>query len=151
VGAAFLGSWLPDVDRLGARVHRRSRFERRSLAAAAAIGLVRLPAVVFALVARHRGLTHSLLGAALAGLVGALLLSPVGPTASLVAGAGIGLGYLAHVLADGLTPSGVALWAPLSRRPVRLLPPGLRIRTGSLREALFALATVALLAVLVGV
>jgi hypothetical protein len=45
VAAAFYVSWLPDVDQLGSRVHRRSRLERRSLVAGAVGALLRLPLV----------------------------------------------------------------------------------------------------------
>ena len=137
--AAFYGSWLPDIDRLGSRVHRRSALERRS----AVIGLVafvfRLPALVVGVIARHRGASHSALAAAAAGLLTALIAAPLGGTAATVAGGGVFVGYVAHLSADALTPAGVPLWAPLSRQRVWLLPAAWRISTGSWREAAVAL------------
>lgn len=132
------GSWLPDADRLGTRVHRRSRLERRSLLAAA-VGLVaRLPLVTFALVARHRGVSHSLVACALVGAAAALGLA-LPPPAPALAG-GLALGYAAHVLTDACTPAGVALLAPFARRRVWLVPARARLRTGSAREGLLAAA-----------
>jgi len=140
---ALYGSRLPDVDQLGARVHRRSRVERRHVLAGAAGLLVRLPALMCALVARHRGATHSL---AACGLVAALSLGAGAltgvPLGVLLAG-GLAVGYTLHVLADACTPAGVRLWAPLSARRVRILPAGARIPTGSRREALLVALAVA--------
>ncbi len=134
------GSWLPDADRLGTRVHRRGRLERRSLAAGALGMILRLPLVAFALVARHRGISHSLaacvLFAALAAALGVWLPAPVAPAAG-----GLAVGYGAHVLADACTPAGVALWAPFSRRRAWLVPRRARIRTGSPPEGLLAATT----------
>jgi membrane-bound metal-dependent hydrolase YbcI (DUF457 family) len=147
--AAFYGSWLPDVDQLGSRVHRRSRLERGSLVAGAVGALLRLPLVAFGALASHRAATHSATACvAVAGGVG-LAVAPLGlAVAPIVAGA-IGLGYAAHVLADACTPAGVRLWWPLSRRRVWLLPAGCRIATGSVRELLLAVCVLALVVVLV--
>ena len=140
---ALYGSRLPDVDQLGARVHRRSRAERRSLLVGAAGLLVRLPALLFALAARHRGVAHSVAACSLvvALAVGIGALTDVSLLV-LVAG-GLAIGYTLHVLADACTPAGVRLWAPVSRRPVRILPPVARIPTGSRREALLVALVVA--------
>jgi membrane-bound metal-dependent hydrolase YbcI (DUF457 family) len=145
---AIWGSWLPDADRLGTRVHRRGRLARRHMALAVLGAVVRLPLVVFALLARHRGLSHSLAACGLLAVVAALLAGLVGGLGAAAAG-GSACGYLAHVLADSCTPSGVCLWWPLSRRRVWLLPRPLRIRTGSLREALLASAAATLAVALV--
>jgi inner membrane protein len=132
--AAFVGSWLPDVDQLGARVHRRTRLERRTLLAGAAGAVVRLPLVILAAVVSHRTVTHSAFaGAAVAALVAALAL-PAGGALALVVAGGVAIGYASHLAADACTPAGVCLWAPLSWRRVWLLPPRARIRTGSWRE-----------------
>jgi inner membrane protein len=136
---AIWGSWLPDADRLGARVHRRGWVARRHLAVAALGAVLRLPLVVFALLARHRGLSHTLAACGLLAAVAGLLAAVLGGVGAAAA-AGCALGYCAHVLADACTPSGVPLWWPVSRRRVWLVPRPLRIRTGSLREALLALA-----------
>ncbi len=146
VGAAVFGSRLPDVDQLGARVHRRTRLERRGMLLGVAGRVVRLPLVAFAMVARHRGVTHSLAACGVL-VAGAVVLG--GGLPYLVLGAwGLALGYCSHVVADACTPAGVSLWAPFSSRRVRLLPAGARIATGSAAEllvALTALGTVVLL------
>jgi membrane-bound metal-dependent hydrolase YbcI (DUF457 family) len=142
--AAVLGARLPDVDQLGARVHTRTRLERRVRLAGATGGLLRLQLVAFAVVVPHRTVTHSALACAAAGLAG-LVASPAGTGVALVVSGGVAIGYTAHVAADSFTPAGVTLWAPLSRRRVWLLPRRARIRTGSWREvALAAVAAVAL-------
>jgi membrane-bound metal-dependent hydrolase YbcI (DUF457 family) len=145
---AVWGSWLPDADRLGTRVHRRGRLTRRHLAIAALRAVLRLPLVVFALLARHRGSSHSLAACAPFAALAAGLAAVVGGLGAAVAG-GCALGYCAHVLADACAPSGVCLWWPESRRRVWLLPRPLRIRTGSLREGLLAAAAAAVAVALV--
>ena len=137
--AAFYGSWLPDIDRLGSRVHRRSALERRNLLVGLVGFVLRIPAFAFAAVARHRGVSHSLLGAALAGLLSALVAAPFGSAIAVVVGGGVLAGYLAHLAADALTPAGVPLCAPLWRQRVWLLPRAWRVPTGSWREAVVAL------------
>ncbi len=145
---ALLGSWLPDADRRGTRVHRRSRLERRSLLAGALGFVVRLPLVAFALVARHRGISHSLFACALLGAVAVALGMALPPPGIMLTG-GLAVGYSAHVLADGCTPHGVALWAPCSRRRVWLVPRRARVCTGSPREGLLAALSGGLALVLV--
>jgi membrane-bound metal-dependent hydrolase YbcI (DUF457 family) len=140
--AAFHGSWLPDVDQLGSRVHRRSRLERRSLVAGAAGALLRLPLVAFAALASHRALTHSVLASVAATALVGVALTPFAPAVALVVAGGVGIGYASHVLADACTPAGVRLWWPLSRRRVWLLPRRGRIATGSVREAVLAVTVV---------
>jgi inner membrane protein len=46
----------------------------------------------------------------------------------------LSIGYLSHLLADAMTMSGVPLWWPVGEKRVHVLPPGLRLRTGSLAE-----------------
>jgi membrane-bound metal-dependent hydrolase YbcI (DUF457 family) len=136
---AIWGSWLPDADRFGARVHRRGRLARRHLLVAALGAVLRLPLVGFALLARHRGLSHTLAACGLLAVAAALLAALLGGVGAAAA-AGCAIGYCAHVLADACTPSGVRLRWPVSRRRVWLVPRPLRIQTGSLREALLAVA-----------
>jgi inner membrane protein len=81
---------------------------------------------------KHRGITHTLAIAAVFGLVSWYLLPPL--VALVMAG-----GYLSHLLLDALTPSGVPLLWPLTWAPVKLLPRGLRIRTGGMAEKGFVL------------
>lgn len=136
--AACCGSWLPDADRLGSRIHRRTRLERSSLAGAAVGAVLRLPLLAFGALGSHRGASHSALACVAAGGAVGVALAPLGAAAAQVLATGVTLGYGAHVLADACTPAGVALWWPLSRRRIWVLPPGRRIRTGSTRELLIA-------------
>jgi inner membrane protein len=146
VGTAWLGSMLPDADRAGAQVYLRTRLERRVSLLRAFGALGRLPLRVL-IVLPHRGPTHSLVGCALAAALAAALASLVVPTFTAAVGAGMAIGYLAHIAGDACTPAGVPLWAPLSRRRHWLVPRPARVPTGSLREyALTALLTVALTA-----
>jgi membrane-bound metal-dependent hydrolase YbcI (DUF457 family) len=147
--AALIASRLPDVDVPGARIHRRSRLERRNLLAGGAGALLRLPLRLFAALVPHRGVTHSAAACAAAPGLGALLAYPAGAGAALVVGGGVAIGYAAHVAADGCTPGGIRLWAPFSRKRVWLLPPRARIRTGGLGEAAVAMLAAATLVLLV--
>jgi inner membrane protein len=144
--ASLCGSRLPDVDQLGARVHRRSRAERRSPLLGAVGASLRLPSLAFAALVPHRGITHSALACAAATGVAALIAFPTGGGTAFVVGAGVAIGYAAHLAADACTPGGASLWAPVSPQRVWLLPPRARIRTGSLREAALAAGALAALA-----
>jgi inner membrane protein len=146
---ALIASRLPDVDVLGARIHRRSRLERRNLLATAAGALLRLPLVVFAAHISHRSVTHSALACAAVPGLAALLAHPAGAGAALVVGGGLAIGYASHVAADACTSGGIRLWAPFSRRRVWLLPPRVRIRTGSVGERAVAVVAAATLVLLV--
>lgn len=138
--AAVGGARLPDVDQLGARVHRRNRLERRSMLIGIVGAAVRLPLVAFAGIVSHRALTHSALACVAAPVGAAFVGSAVGPSAAALTGVGVAIGYAAHVAADACTPGGVSLWAPLSRKRVWLLPSHARVPTGSGREAALAAA-----------
>ena len=115
--AAMIGGLMPDVD------HPESSLGRRA-------PLLSLPlSALFG----HRGATHSMfaIGLLAAGLQVAALVWPVIAPAAL----GLIIGYVSHVLADVLTPSGVPLmWPSPQRWRVPL------VRTGSVFERLFALA-----------
>lgn len=93
LAAAALGALLPDID------HPNSWAGRK----------MRVVSVPLALVLGHRGITHSLL--AVAGALAVLAVMGVGWIAAPVA-----IGYLSHLAADGLTPSGVPLLWPSRRR-----------------------------------
>jgi inner membrane protein len=75
----------------------------------------------------HRGITHTMLAAAVWGLVCALLL-PGNVALTMF------YGYLSHIALDMCTPSGVPFWGPLTWRRYHLLPGGLQVRTGSFAE-----------------
>src|SRR4051812_41625176 len=143
---AWAGSLLPRADLPRARVYRRTRVERRLLLARGLGALARLPLRPLALLP-HRGITHSACACVLASAAAGALVSVAAPDVSAVAAVGVAVGYGTHIAADACTPSGVALWAPLSRRRWWLFPSHARIPTGSLRE--YALAAL-LAALLVG-
>jgi membrane-bound metal-dependent hydrolase YbcI (DUF457 family) len=137
VAGAWLGSLLPDADRAGSRIHRRRRLERRVLPVRVLGWIARVPLRLLT-VLEHRGITHSLAACAAAAIASGLLASLVVPAVAVEVGAGVAIGYLAHVAADACTPSGAPLFAPLSRRRRRLLPRHARIPTGSAREFVLA-------------
>ncbi len=93
LGAAVLGSLLPDID------HPQSWAGRK----------MRAISVPLSLLVGHRGITHSAV-AVVAGLA-LLLVMGMGWMAAPVV-----VGYLSHLLADSLTPSGVPLLWPSRRR-----------------------------------
>ncbi|MGE5478674.1 MAG: metal-dependent hydrolase [Bacteroidales bacterium] len=93
LGAAVLGALLPDID------HPQSWAGRK----------LRIISVPLALVVGHRGITHSAL--AVAGCLAAMVLLGTGWMAAPIA-----IGYLSHLLADSLTPSGVPFLWPSRRR-----------------------------------
>lgn len=153
VAGAWLGSLLPDADRAGSRIYRARRLERRAWFVRILGMIARLPLRLL-LVLKHRGVTHSLLACAVASIASGLIVSLVVPAAGVHFGAGVAIGYLAHIAADACTPSGVALFVPVSRRRRWLLPAPVRIPTGSLREfaftAIVAVAAVAATAAFAG-
>ncbi|WP_308214330.1 metal-dependent hydrolase [Solirubrobacter ginsenosidimutans] len=139
LAAAWIGSLLPDADRAGSRVYRRTRVERRVPLARLAGWLLRLPLRPLVLL-RHRGITHSLVACAAVALATWALVGLADADLGVAAGAGMAIGYGAHVLADACTPAGVPLWAPLSSKPTWMLPAWARIKTGSAREFVVATA-----------
>lgn len=117
-----IGSLLPDLD------HPDGRLANERL-----LGLPLLKPLAWLIHAifGHRGATHSLL--ALAGIILAGEL-PFLPWAPLHLGFLLGWGYALHLVADGLTKSGVPLLWPLEYRAG--FPPSRRLRftTGTWRE-----------------
>lgn len=93
LAAAALGALLPDID------HPQSWAGRK----------MRVVSVPLSLVVGHRGITHSALAVA-----GAVLLLATMTTQWMAAP--VVIGYLSHLMADGLTPSGVPLLWPSKRR-----------------------------------
>ncbi len=93
LAAAALGSLLPDID------HPQSWAGRK----------LRPISVPISMVFGHRGITHSLL-AVLACVFGLAFLSSQWVAAPVI------IGYLSHLAADSLTPSGVPLLWPAKRR-----------------------------------
>ncbi len=81
---------------------------------------------------KHRGISHSVLAAAMITLGFWALLGIVGSGFTLtglprtVWAYAFGLGYLSHIIADACTHAGVRLWLPFSQRKWWLLPKLLR-------------------------
>jgi membrane-bound metal-dependent hydrolase YbcI (DUF457 family) len=136
VCASLLGSRLPDIDQPGARIHRRTRTERRRLLARLAGAVLRLPMTIVAAVVQHRGATHWLLSGAATTIVLAGAAEALWPPLALPVAIGAGCGYGAHLLADGCTPHGAPLLGPFSSRCVHLLPPRMRVMTGGAGDLL---------------
>jgi inner membrane protein len=117
LAAAGVASVLPDIDHPASKVGRS----------------VPVVPTVTRIAFGHRGMLHSLLAALAVGLV-----------VALVGGHNLGMavfaGYLAHLVGDMLTPSGVPLLWPL---PLRLRVP--LVHTGGIIERLlvFPVAAVA--------
>jgi membrane-bound metal-dependent hydrolase YbcI (DUF457 family) len=144
LGAAWLGSILPDADLARGRVHRRSLIERR-VPVLRLVGTVARLSVRWLVVFPHRGLTHSLAACAVATVFAGGLVSFVDPQLGRAAAAGVVIGYGTHLAADACTISGVRAWAPFSRKRRWLLPARARIRTGSVREYVVAALLLVLL------
>lgn len=96
LGAAALGSLLPDID------HPQSWAGRK----------LRPISVPLAALVGHRGVTHSLLAV----LAGVLIVAVVGWHGLNGLAGPVVVGYLSHLAADSLTPSGVPLLWPSRRR-----------------------------------
>ena len=132
VGAAWLGSMLPDADLAGANVYRRTRLERRVVPARLAGSLARLPLRLLTVLG-HRGVTRSLFACAVAALLCGAAVSLFAPGVAVAAGAGLRSAmartWSPMVHAVGHRAVGAALaQAPLAAAPGRADP------TGSLRD-----------------
>jgi inner membrane protein len=123
---AALAALLPDMDGSESTIENITVFGVAPFA---------IPSFILNICFKHRGYLHSLLAV---GLLAFLLLGfvPGLPREFTIA---IILGYLSHLLTDGLTPMGIPLFYPLNFN-VTFLPKILCIRTGSLAENLFFVA-----------
>lgn len=123
---ATLGSLLPDLDA------RESKLSNVQIG-----GMTLVKPLARALNRRlgHRGPLHSLMALLVIALFVAL---PLSVFLNPFAGIGLALGYLSHLLLDAFTKSGVPLYWPDAGR-VWLLPPRLRVTTGSAAEDVFFL------------
>lgn len=103
-GCTLVGSLLPDID------HPRSIISQYTL------GLHYLFSKC-----KHRGITHTLLAGVILEVAMIVLF---GTYPSII---GLGIGYLSHLLLDGLNPRGIPFFYPISKKNYRLL----KIRTDS--------------------
>lgn len=130
IASAFIGSVFPDIDHRGSYVGRK--FKITSFILSKTIG--------------HRGATHSpLVLFLLSGLL--MFISKIGiinlnlpesllPYMYLAIG-GFFLGSLSHLLLDALTPAGIPLFYPFTKKSISIA----RIRTGGFGEKIFTLLT----------
>lgn len=124
VAVCLIGSLLPDAD------HPRSLVNR-----------LFLPLAIVPALTSHRGLTHTL--GASAALAGAGAYAVHAGAIDQVYVIAFIIGYLSHIAADMLTPSGVPLFAPLSHDRIRSF---VVVPTGGLGERIIALSAMAYLA-----
>jgi inner membrane protein len=153
-GGGLVGALLPDLDTERSLLESAPRVALRRLWRGG-WGLLLLPVapllIVLALalwlineiimrLTDHRSATHSLT---------ALALLTIGTQAATgwmlgpALAAGLSIGYASHLAADALTPRGVELAAPWSRRRWHLLPRPLRFGGDSLRAGCLATAALA--------
>lgn len=122
LSAGILGALLPDID-----ANESSIKHELGLAGSAISGGLRLLSV------KHRGLTHTGLVAAAITVLAMIVGQRFGFTDI---GLAFGLGYISHLVADGMTLTGIPLLSPFYRKSIHLLPKPLRVRTGSAVEGL---------------
>lgn len=138
---AALGALLPDLDANDSKI--------RHLHLLPGIEPFVLPGQALHRRFGHRGVLHSGLGIA---CCSAFLSVPVGAWLGWKCGAALLLGYVSHVMLDSLTRTGVPLFYPRTSR-FWLVPPPLRVTTGSVEEeaflALFGVLALLLLLLLV--
>jgi inner membrane protein len=138
IALGALGGLLPDLDASESTIQnldfRTSRYSPH-------IRLLKLPGLLINAIFGHRGLLHSLLALVLLILATALVRPPIEIIAA------VGVGYLSHLVLDGLNPSGVPLFYPAKKRIK--LSPWLKLKTGGLVDHLLfvilSLATVGLI------
>lgn len=114
IAAFFLGVVAPDLD------HPKSKPGR----------VVKPVSVLINMLFGHRGITHSIFGALLFSFAFGYLIQFANLSNSLVYW--FFAGFLAHLIGDSLTPSGVKWFYPISKKRFRSF-----IRTGSMMETVF--------------
>ncbi len=100
------------------------------------------PAYIIDKLFKHRGFLHSLIAVALLGFI-FLGFFPDLPKEVVIA---VLLGYLSHLVTDGITPAGIPWFWPLDWSPP-LLPKVLAIRTGSFMETIFFIGLIVVYAI----
>ena len=122
LSAGIIGALLPDID-----ANESSIKHEMGLAGSVISGGLHLFGV------KHRGMTHTGLAAAVIWLAAAIIGKHFDfPDIGLA----FGLGYASHLIADGMTLTGIPLLTPFYRKNIHLLPKPLRVRTGSAVESL---------------
>lgn len=123
IATSFVGSVFPDIDHRGSYIGRK--FKITSFIVSKTLG--------------HRGATHAplvlfLLSGLLMFLGHSFLSESLLPYAYLGV-SGFFIGAMSHLFLDSLTPAGIPLFYPFSKRSVNLL----NIPTGSMLEHVFTL------------
>ena len=102
---------------------------------------------------KHRGISHSVLAAAMLTLGFWALLGIVGSGFELTDlprttwACALGLGYLSHIVADACTHAGVRLWLPFSQRKWWLLPKPLRGNASGKMDSIVRIVALVLIGV----
>lgn len=126
ISNGLIGALLPDIDANESSIKRELGLAGQLIQTT--LGLMGV---------KHRGATHFGLTALLVFFVAIYVGRYLGYPDL---GFAFGMGYLSHLLADGLTKSGVPLLWPFYPKSVHLLPKLLRIRTGNSVETLLFIA-----------
>ena len=126
VGCSVIGSLFPDLDKRNSTISKKAKV----------VGWI--TSAIF----KHRGLMHSLLPYT---MVYPLLLPLINHPASVFL-TGWYFGVLSHLLLDMLTPEGIPILAPISKKRVSLLGV-FSIRTGGKAEIVFRMCLSILCAV----
>lgn len=131
-GAAALGSLLPDLDASESKIKHFT------------IGGIKpflLPSQAIYRQLGHRTFLHSLVGLTFVAVTGAVLVPFTGKDAALA----LWLGYASHLIADGITRSGIPLLYPRPKR-FHLMPKRFRVVTGSpAKDVIFVLLSLSAL------
>lgn len=117
--ALVIGSLIPDIDHPNSLISTQLGVEKASKVVSKVVG--------------HRGITHSLLASLVSFIILSVLLLYY--HSSLIISVGFLLGYLSHLLADSLNPTGVEWLQPFRRSNLHFL-----ISTGSKTEHYFFMA-----------
>lgn len=138
LAAALFGSLLPDADHASSKIHQPTSLERDYWILRLLGVLLRIPLRVVALLPHRGPITHGpLVAVPLVVAVTAYLLIADMPPIAHLAVIGTAAGYLAHLLADGCTVSGLPRWP--ARGKVFAVPRAMRIVTGTAGETVYAL------------
>lgn len=142
VGA--FGALLPDLDASDAKIkHLEVGYGKGKNRLA--IKPFYLPSWIISSIFKHRAVLHSLFTTIIVGFSGYYLVQYLNQWVSFLNAEFwlvLMLGYLSHLLADGLTKSGVPLLWPWSHK-FHLLPRSLCVKTGSLPENLISVLALA--------
>jgi len=90
------------------------------------------PIMVLKLFVVHRGITHTIVAATILTLI--FIVVSIFFHLSIWIAISFSIGYVSHIVLDGVTQSGITPFIPVSKKQIHLLPLRNRITTGSSRE-----------------